>query len=192
MSEEFFSEDGCDRWIAESGLLPENGIWVDCGASHPWKYSQTAFLRYRGWKGLAIDANPDYAIEWDGIENAIFTQAVLSDKSWVNFLNEKTNCLVSRIHEDGIGVPAFKLRQVLDSFGFKKIDFLSIDIESSETEVLNDFFRDSHSEDYPDIVVAEFNSCHKGRDATLFNTVMSWGYELVHITDSNAVFRYLL
>lgn len=189
MSDTCFSEDGTDRWLLQSGLLPSTGVFCDAGCAGPFKYSQTAFLRALGWTGICIDGNPDYAPEWEGIANSTFVQAVLSDKPWVNFLTEPTNSLVSRIHELGTGVPAFKLRQVLETCGFPKIDFLAIDIESSEGPVLSDFLHDTRSDQYPKIIVVEFNSCHKGRDASVFNIVQSFGYELVYLTDSNAVFH---
>lgn len=191
MSDICFSEDGTDRWLIQSGFLPATGVFCDAGCAGPFKYSQTAFLRALGWTGICIDGNPDYAPEWEGIKNATFVQAVLSDKPWVNFLTEPTNSLVSRIHELGQGVPAFKLRQVLETYGFPRVEFLAIDIESSEPEVLREFLESTCIEDYPEIVVAEFNSCHKGRDPEVFNVMLRFRYRLLHLTDSNAVFTCL-
>lgn len=190
MSDICFGEDGCDKWLLQSGLLPETGVYCDAGCAGPFKYSQTAFLRVLGWTGICIDGNPDYAPEWEGIANATFVQAVLSDKPWVNFLTEPTNSLVSRIHELGQGVPAFKLRQVLETYGFPKIDFLAADIESSEVPVIREFLDEIPSKDQPAIMVVEYNSCHRGRDVDVFNllSVRPW-YKLVHMTDSNAVFH---
>lgn len=191
MSDICFSEDGTDRWLIQSGLLPSTGVYCDAGCAGPFQYSMTAFLRALGWTGICIDGNPDYAPEWEGIKNATFVQAVLSDKPWVNFLTEPTNSLVSRIHELGQGVPAFKLRQVLEVYGFPKIDFLALDIESSEPEVARDFLYDTKSWDHPQVVVIEYNSCHKGRDPEVFNVMFRFRYRLVHLTDSNAVFTCL-
>lgn len=189
MTEQFWSEDGVDEWLSTSGLLPATGVFADVGCAHPWRYSQTAFLRERGWTGIAIDGDPAYAPEWEGINNATFVQAVLSDKPWVHFLTEPTNALVSRIHDEGIGVPAFKLRQVLGVYGFPKIDFLAIDIESAEADVLREYFEGPHWHDeIPTVLVAEYNSCHKGRDVEVFNVMSKTPYRLVHMTDSNAVF----
>lgn len=190
MIEQFWAEDKIDEWLAYSGLLPESGIFADVGCAHPWRYSMTAFLRERGWTGICIDGNPDYAPEWEGIANATFVQAVLSDKPWVNFLNEKTNSLVSRIHELGQGVPAFKLRKVLETYGFPKIDFLAADIESSEVPVIREFLDATPHEKLPSIMVIEYNSCHQGRDVGVFNLLSDYpSYRLVHMTDSNAVFH---
>lgn len=191
MSEAFFSEDGCDKWLAESGLLPETGIYVDAGCAHPWRFSQTAFLRNRGWSGLAIDGDPAYAPEWEGIANAKFVNAVLSDKPLERFLVEPTNSLVSRVHEIGAEVPAFTLNQVLKLEGIKRVNLLALDIEGMEARILEDsvlIWMDT----LPEIVVVEFNSCHKGRDPMIFNLFAMnrerFSFDLVHLTDSNAIF----
>lgn len=189
MSDTCFSEDGTDRWLLQSGLLPSTGVYCDAGCAGPFQYSMTAFLRALGWTGICIDGNPDYAPEWENIKNAKFVQAVLSDKPWVNFLTEPTNSLVSRIHELGTGVPAFKLRQVLETCGLPRVDFLAIDIESEEAPVIRDYLHASSFTESPKIIVAEYNSCHKGRDVSVFNAIIPYGYELVHLTESNAVFN---
>lgn len=190
MPEEYFSEDGCDKFLAESGLLPTTGVWVDCGAAHPWRFSQTAFLRNRGWTGLAIDGNPAYAPEWEGIVGAKFVQAVLSDKQWERFLPEPTNALVSRVHETGTVTNSFTIREVLLQNKIEKVDFLAIDIEGMEAIVLKNIL---WQHDVP-LIVAEYNSTHKGRDPEVFNAVLCHPmcderpYKLVHLTESNAVF----
>lgn len=37
------------------------GTYVEVGSNHPWKCSNTAFFYQRGWSGVAIDPNPDFA-----------------------------------------------------------------------------------------------------------------------------------
>lgn len=188
MSEQFYSEDGCDKWLAESGLLPETGVYVDAGCAHPWKYSQTAFLRNRGWTGLAIDGNPAYAPEWAGVANAKFVSAVLSDHRETNFLIEPTNALVSRVHEIGQKRLAFTLSEIMQVNGFPRCDFLALDIEGSETPVLRDFLLPRSLEGCPKFIIVEFNSCHKGRDVGLLNLMADTPYVVLHMTDSNLIF----
>jgi len=169
MSEQFFSEDGCDKWIAENLQLPDRGFYVDAGCAHPWRYSQTAFLRNRGWTGLAIDGNPAYAPEWEGIIGAVFADVLLSDKPTERFLVEPTNSLVSRVHELGMEREALTIREaVFARWGEADIDFLAIDIEGMEAAVLANIL---WTEDIP-IIVAEYNSMHKGRDHEVFNAVL--------------------
>lgn len=190
MSEQFYSEDKTDEWLAQSGLLPTSGIYVDAGCAHPWRFSQTAFLRNRGWSGLAIDGDPAYAPEWEGIANAKFVHAVLSDKPSERFLIEPTNSLVSRVHEVGQEVAACSIEQILKAEGVSRVNLLALDIEGMERRILEDVlvWRDW----LPEIIVVEFNSCHKGRDVGVFNLFTRnydrFNFDLVHMTESNAVF----
>lgn len=189
MSEQFFSEDGCDEWLAKSGLLPDTGVYVDAGCAHPFKYSMTAFLRNRGWTGLAIDGNPAYAPEWEGVANAKFVHALLSDKPTEKFLIEPTNALVSRVHEQGKSTEAFTIRELLHSrWGEDDVTFLALDLEGMEAAVLADFLRHFTASGRPKIIVSEFNSCHAGRDVRIFNNMAKTEYRLAHMTESNAVF----
>lgn len=182
MIEQFYSEDGVDRWISENLTLPEVGRYCDVGCAHPLRYSNTAFLRARGWTGVAIDGTPEYAPEWKGVAGATFINAVVSNQERVNFLNEKTNALVSRVHPEGEAVVAVPLHLIV---GKDQLDFLSIDIESEEADVLKQYLAECPP---PKILVCEFNSCHKGRDHRVFNIAIREGMTLVHLTDSNAVF----
>lgn len=185
MSEQFFSEDGCDKWIAENLQLPDRGFYVDAGCAHPWRFSQIAFLRNRGWTGLAIDGNPAYAPEWEGVANAKFVHALLSDKQTEKFLIEPSNALVSRVHAQGQETAA---KSLLDLLGDQRPDFIALDLEGMEAPVLKDYLNRIAIEDYPEIIVAEFNSTHLGRDVRLFNGLIMFKYCLQHLTDSNAVF----
>lgn len=183
MSEKFYSEDGVDRWISENLHLPEVGKYVDVGCAHPLRYSNTAFLRARGWSGIAIDGTPEYAPEWKGVSGATFINAVVSNLERVNFLNEKTNALVSRVHPQGESVVAVPLHLIV---GRDQLDFLSIDVEGHEFDVLRQYFQECPP---PKILVCEYNSGHKGRDPRIFNLALCGGLmRLFHITDSNAVF----
>ena len=53
----YYGQNREDEWIDKNLPLPEKGFYVDIGCEHPFNHSNTAFLRDRGWKGLAIDGN---------------------------------------------------------------------------------------------------------------------------------------
>lgn len=56
-----FSQYGEDLLLAVSLLPNRRGRYVDVGAYHPWKESNTYKLYLRGWTGLTIEPNPDAA-----------------------------------------------------------------------------------------------------------------------------------
>ena len=44
--------------------LPPSGLFLEVGAFQPIMFSNTWALERRGWKGVAVDANPEYAFAW--------------------------------------------------------------------------------------------------------------------------------
>ncbi len=182
MIEKFYSEDAVDRWCAENLTLPPTGRWVDVGCAHPIQYSNTAFLRARGWHGIAIDGTPEYAPEWENVQTAVFINAVVANQERVRFINEKHNALVSRIHSEGQEVSAVPLSLII---GRDQVDFMSVDIEGAEYDVLSTYLAECIP---PKVLVVEFNSAHLGRDPRIFNLCIGEGMKLVHITSPNAVF----
>jgi hypothetical protein len=67
----------------------------------------------------------------------------------------------------------------------KAIDFLSIDIEGAEFDVLQTLDFEKWK---PKIIVAEYNSMHAGKDYRLVDLLIPKGYALQHMTNSNFVF----
>lgn len=182
------SEFGEDAFILQhlSDLLPDKGVYVDIGCGRPDFMSNTAFLRDRGWTGLAIDANPAYGEHWERI-GVPFVAAVLSDKPKVNF-QFRENTATSRICEEGQEVETTDLDDILQDRlevgrGF---DFLSIDIEGAEAAVLKTI-------DYtwwqPRIIVAEYNTAEIGESFEALNFLVGdLGYSVVHRTLANFIY----
>jgi FkbM family methyltransferase len=56
-----FSQFGEDVAIRKLLNPQHSGTYVDVGAHHPFKGSNTAFLYLLGWKGLVVEPNPTYA-----------------------------------------------------------------------------------------------------------------------------------
>jgi hypothetical protein len=58
------SKFGEDLAIANL-LQPQSvGTYVDVGANHPLKGSNTSYLYMLGWRGLAIDPSPQFAADF--------------------------------------------------------------------------------------------------------------------------------
>lgn len=54
-----FSQDGEDIALAEVFSGKSDGFYVDVGAFHPSRYSNTYKFYLSGWRGINIDARPD-------------------------------------------------------------------------------------------------------------------------------------
>lgn len=61
-TQQSFSQEGEDLLLWRlMGMDRSPGIYVDVGCNHPLRMSNTAFFYQRGWSGIAIDPNPDFA-----------------------------------------------------------------------------------------------------------------------------------
>lgn len=53
-----YALQGEDLILKEIFHQVKNGFYVDVGAHHPFKFSNTYFFYKRGWRGINIDALP--------------------------------------------------------------------------------------------------------------------------------------
>lgn len=161
----FHSQFGEDRYIYEHIGLPDKGVFVDVGAGHGIKLSNTYFFEKNGWTGICIDADPyqhellkKYRtnVEWAAISNEEgeieFSRAYLSDYS-SSFKKEKYSGIAKILFKDVIRVPCFKLETILTKHKIGHIDLLSIDVEGTELEVWKSFDYEKHK---PKVVIIEF------------------------------------
>lgn len=181
-----YAENQEDVWIHDHLPLPQSGFYLDVGAAWPDRYSQTAFLRDLGWRGLAIDANPAYRPFWDNVPNVEFICAVVSDEPEINFLIEPTNAQVSRKHESGVRAITRRLDGILEEWGVEKVDFIAVDVENMELDCIKSLDLDFYK---PNIITAEFDSGHAGQNFALLNYLVGVkGYRVMHLSPNNAVY----
>ncbi|MES2694485.1 MAG: FkbM family methyltransferase [Verrucomicrobiota bacterium] len=181
----FYSEFGEDRWIADNLPLPATGYYVDVGCAHPTEGSNTAFLRARGWRGLAIDANPGWGAVWQTAAPDHFVQAFVSDKRIVSFEFKEAH-YESRITPGNTRYAAVPLWTLVDHD--YDIDLLTLDVEGHEFEVLTtlDNWRIPQ---LPPIIVSEYNTRGIGEDMRVRDYLLARGYRLVHTTVANHIFH---
>ncbi len=153
-----------------------SGFFIEVGANDGINQSNTLYFeKYKRWKGLLIEAVPDLAKKCREnrpkciIENCALVAFDYPDKSIeVNYCNLATcvhgafedeivasnhiangkKCLKKDESSYIVRVPAKPLSAVLDYYGIKHIDFLSLDVEGYEVEVLRGIDFDRHAPDY--------------------------------------------
>ena len=155
-----WSQEGEDRVLARyfEGMPP--GFYVDVGAHHPYRFSNTALLHRQGWRGINIDAMPgsmesfrkarpeDVNLEI-GIADAcgVARFYVFNEKALNTFDPD-----IARAHTKGdwrvereIEVPLMPLADVLAQHvpAGQVIDLLTVDAEGRDLQVLrsNDWSR---------------------------------------------------
>jgi FkbM family methyltransferase len=182
--EQFYAEFSEDFWISENIPLPEKGIYCDVGCAWPDLRSNTAFLRKRGWHGLAIDGNPFWKHYWDETLNAKFINAIVSNETRGNFDTSGPPDM-ARMRDAGERVDCIPLEHILVAHGIEHINFLSLDCEGHEFNALLSMNLARHC---PDIIVSEYNTAGIGEDFRVKDYLESAGYVERHRTVANLIF----
>ena len=148
------SQFGEDRKILKMFKNRKNGTYVDIGCFHPVRQNNTYLLHKAGWKGINIDLNP-LSIELFSVArpNDIIICAAISGRktSKTLFFDHELSSLntINRNHtlflKKAFGKTRLKkkkiftktLDSILNKYQVLKIDFMNIDIEGNELEVLN-------------------------------------------------------
>ena len=136
----FNSQFGQDEYIYHNGLLPSNnGFYIELGAYHPIKYSNTAFLdKCRGWKGLCIDMNPFHAGEFAKERTCEFINTCVAvNRSYADYYLQDNDLADGKEGTSRSKCQPFSA--ILNQSGVQSVDFLSIDIEGGEMGALTTF-----------------------------------------------------
>ncbi|MAJ97587.1 MAG: methyltransferase [Parcubacteria group bacterium] len=126
----------------------QTGFYVDIGANDPVHFNNTKKFYDQGWCGINVDPNPSCheALEVERTRDINMNVGVGYNKKVANFYNFKETEISTFVRPDKliregftlneiIKVPIVSLSQVLKGAN-KPIDFLSIDLEGQNFEVL--------------------------------------------------------
>jgi FkbM family methyltransferase len=164
-----YSQEGEDMILRRIFESVDRGFYVDIGAHHPKRFSNTYYFYKIGWRGINIDARPGSMVEFNrsrprdiNIEAAIdkerreLTYYMFDEPALNTFdaaLAKTRNSSAGRITAE-INIFTQKLDDILEKNlpDRQKIDFMSIDVEGLDLEVLQsnnwDLFR-------PDYILVE-------------------------------------
>lgn len=180
------------------------GTYVDVGALHPWRYSNTYWAYLEGWSGLNIDATPG---SMDAFRRARprdrnVEAAVADGARTITFfafdepaLNTFDPAAVQRAQADGYRVVeerelrtttlAELLREHLPG---ARIDFLSVDVEGFDADVLRSNDWDAFA---PEVVLAETfgQTVVEAQASPVARILGDRGYELIAKTANTAIYR---
>jgi FkbM family methyltransferase len=130
----------------------QKGYFVEVGAYQPQLFSQTLELEQRGWTGTLVEPQPQLADDLKRRRAArVFAEAcssrLKSGSRMTLYLRdghssfEPNNLAIGRLKSTGIlDVPVRTLDEILVEAGAPRtIDFVSIDVEGHELDVLDGF-----------------------------------------------------
>lgn len=147
-------EDAILRSIFQKKISKkEKGFFVDVGAYHPYNFSNTFLFYQSGWSGINIDACPgsmdlfnrirprDTNLEIGiGEKEQVLNYYFVDKNSTINSFSRRfleKNELFHLVTKT-IPVKVYRLEDVLDKYvpPSKRIDFINIDVEGIDLEVL--------------------------------------------------------
>ncbi len=157
----YYSQHGQDKLLAEK-IFPQkrNGIFVDIGANDGIAFSNTYFLEQIGWNGLVIEPIPSVYEALVENRRCITINGCIAPRSGkgrfrvITGYSQMLSGLVDEYdprhlkrierelssnggsYED-VEVDCYKLDELLEKHGIAQVDYLSIDVEGAEFDILN-------------------------------------------------------
>ena len=173
-----FSQDGSDIFLSYY-FRGRIGFYVDVGAYHPFRFSNTTMLYYRGWSGINIDARIGSKKLFDFWRSRDTNREIMvGSGEEVLYETHKDGAMNGR-GERGRSVKTFPLSDIIPTY--RTIDLLTIDAEGMDLEILqtNDW-----KNCRPEIIIVEVN---KGGDFDKY--MKSISYHLVAKTILNNIYK---
>ena len=178
----YYSQNGEDYVLWEFFDYKRKGFFVDIGAFDGRHLSNTYSFEEKGWKGICVEAHPDYfpLLKENRSNSLCLHYACVGERNrgYVDFHVEKMGLLSSILdtrdyNEDvksryakrglpfegfnSVSVPAATIDELLERHSGDKVklDFISIDVEGYEIEVMKGFDTGKYS---PRIIIIEANT----------------------------------
>jgi FkbM family methyltransferase len=206
-----FSQEGEDRILARIFEHKQKGFYVDIGAHHPQRLSNTYSFYLRGWRGINVDAMPGSIDKFNAIRpEDINLEIPISSESetltYYSYNEPALNTFSKERYESRFKASQFKGRYwvvkklELDTMPLSEvlhrhlppgqtIDFMTVDVEGLEHQVLlsNDW-----SKYRPEVVLVEelasyLNSLAMPSRLKMF--MEEQGYELFARTVNTSFYR---
>lgn len=204
-----YSQEGEDMIIKRIFEGKKNGFYVDVGAYHPKRFSNTYYFYLQGWRGINIDAAPGSIKMFNQYRpKDINLEAAISDKKQVlkyYIFNEPAlNSFSKNISHKRNRLKKYKivsqkkiktntLEEILDKYLplDTKIDFLSIDVEGLDYKVL---ISNNWQKYRPQIVLIEDleKSLEKTINSKITIFMQKQGYELYAKTYNTIFFNRII
>jgi FkbM family methyltransferase len=177
--------------VLNCSLLPKRqGFYIDVGAYHPWKQSNTYRFYLTGWCGITIEPNPDIAAEFKRfrprdthlVMGVSPTPGVLTYYQYkdakINSFDESQSWRMSSPPIGQKAVECLPLREIIARHANgTPIDLLSIDCEGLDLEVLESI---DFAITRPSVIVVEdfeqFGATHQGGTSKIRAFLHDQGY----------------
>ncbi len=202
-----FSQEGEDLVLKKMFGKNKKGFYVDIGAHHPQRFSNTYLFYLKGWRGINIDSMPNSMKIFDELRHKdINIEAAISNvseeltyyifnESALNSFSEKLAMERDGLNNykivDKVSIRTTSLSKILDKYlpQGQEITFLSIDVEGLDHQVLlsNDW-----SKYKPRVILVEELSMSLEdlfASSKTYSLLRSQGYELCSKTFNTSFYQ---
>lgn len=195
LSYALFAEDAIIQGMVKRYQFEINH-YIDIGANHPYWGNATILFYLEGASGCLVEPNEDYVPllkkyrAWDMVIQAGVSSKENDGKNQTYYeveglatRNTFSKQVAENYKEDGFTVkekmlPLISLERIMEEYG-KPVDYINIDVEGLEYEIIKDFDFDKYN--------VLFWNIEKG-DNKVKDLMLENGYELAAETLSNWIF----
>jgi FkbM family methyltransferase len=169
-SRRFYSQFGEDIILDRLAGQRRNGTFVDVGAYHPKRYSNTYRLSRRGWRGVNIDPSPFSLFLFNLYRprdiNVLSGVGEKNTRPFFMFTDPKYNTfspeqaqMVQTTHRSFLlnisHIETRPIAEILEEHSISAVDVLNVDVEGLDLEVLRSI---DWSRTRPGIILVEAHS----------------------------------
>lgn len=197
-----FAQEGEDLIVLELLNYKKDGFFVDVGAHHPFRFSNTQLLKNHGWTGINIEPNPRLYHKFSEVRkddinlNCGVSASSDTELIYYQFDEAALNTFSKEISEVRLAegykllgqtlIQVKSLEQILKTHAQDRyIDLLSVDVEGLDFEVLKTNNWELFN---PKCVLIEDHQFQFGKSSEIESYLRSRGYELVARTLRNSIF----
>lgn len=201
-----YSQEGEDMILRRLLGFKKNGFYVDVGAHHPKRFSNTYYFYKKGWRGINIDAMPGSMNEFDKLRpRDINIEVPISSKKqtlkYYAFNESALNGFSKELSEQRNNSRDYNiiftkdlqtqtLQNILDVYLPKGqiIDFLSIDVEGLDLDVIKSLDFDKVRPRYilVEVLALSFNDIINNE---ITNYLTSRSYNIISKTVNTFIFK---
>jgi FkbM family methyltransferase len=163
----YYGDLEIDKFILESFFKDYKGIMIEIGAGPTTSFSMSKAFRERGWRAICVDANPYYVnlhkSEGNEVYHYALSNEILKNQDF-EIINPDTPCQLAgssiklrnanliNSPKKIIKVDIITLDWLLELLSVDKLDYISIDVEGWELEVMKGFNAQKYN---PKVIVLE-------------------------------------
>lgn len=208
LSHQSYSQEGEDMILRSFYETKKKykGFYIDVGAHHPYRFSNTLYFYKKGWRGINIEPTPTAINSFNLLRRRDINLniGIASEKNELTFycfnepaLNTFSKDVAKKVNSTEkykiikeVKVTVLPLSEILDQYIplHTKIDFLSIDVEGYDYEVIQS---NNWAKYKPEYLLVEDNiNLENLLNSKMYLYLTNIGYKLIAKTLRTLIFKY--